>query len=76
MEREKNKIHVAEVVTPVTTVVPNPFFLLLVINHSADLPIVATMIVTALQVYVFFLQLKVLSIKISSDAFSCQIKTS
>lgn len=50
-------MHIAEVVTPIMTVVPNIFFLL-VINHFADLPIVATMIVIALQVYVFFLQLK------------------
>lgn len=67
-------MHVAEVVTPIMTVVPNSFFLP-VINHFADLPIVATMIVTALQVYVFFLQLGVLSIKISNDAFPSQIKT-
>lgn len=72
--RKKNKMLVAEVVTPITTVVPNIFFRL-VINYFADLPIVATMIVTALQVYVFFLQLRVLSIKISNDAFPGQIKT-
>lgn len=75
MKREKNKMHVTEVVTPIMTVVPKQLFFLLVINHFADLPIVATMIVTALQVYVFFLQLRVLSIKISNDAFPTQIKT-
>lgn len=56
------------------TVVPKIFFLL-VINYFADLPIVATMIVTTLQVYVFFLKLRVLSIKISNDAFPGQTKT-
>ena len=71
---KKNKMHVAEVVTPIMTVVPKIFFLL-VINYFADLPIMATMIVTTLQVYAFFLNLRVLSIKISNDAFPGQIKT-
>lgn len=71
---KKNKMHVAEVVTPIMTVVPKIFFLL-VINYFADLPIVATMIVTTLQVYASFLKLRVLSIKISNDAFPGQIKT-
>lgn len=74
MKKGEREMHVAEVVTPITTVVPKAFFLP-VINHSADLPMVATMIVTALQVYVFFLQLRVLSIKIANDAFPGQMKT-
>lgn len=64
-----NGMHITEVVTPVMTVVPNIFFLL-AIKHFADLPTLATVIVTALKVYVFFLQLKMLSIKVSNGAFS------
>lgn len=74
MKKGKRGMHVAEVVTPITTVVPKAFF------STGNKPFCRPPNCGhhdsySLQVYVFFLQLRVLSIKIANDAFPGQIKT-